>query len=200
LPESPASITSIRREETSDTKTRVKEFINELADQLLAKLREGSVLSLSEIYLYALSIANPVKNVSPRIYGVFLLGQLRRLRDVLLDRAAEAISAHVDKIENDFLYAELSASIMRYAIHELNVLQTLIALLEKSLKEEEQIDTELLEEFAFTALARFMATATLLSRISTEELGKILVNVTKMLDFFISEELSIISEKLMNKA
>jgi len=178
------------------TRARVEKFIENLAKLLLSKIRDNNVLSLTEVYLYATGTAKPLDNVPPKLYGLFLLNQLRRLRDVLLDKAAEAISSHVDRIDNDFIYAELSASIMRYAIHELNLLQTIIDYLEKSLKEENSYDTEFLEEFVFSTLARFMAVMALISRLDPRELEKILNKLTKILDYYIAEELTVFREKV----
>ncbi len=188
--------------ETSNTRSRssaqvrVEKFIENLAQLLLSRIRDNNTLSLTEVYLYAMGTAKPLDNVPPKLYGLFLLNQLRRLRDVLLDKAAEAISSHVDRIDNDFMYAELSASIMRYAIHELNLLQTVIDYLERSLKGETNYDTEFLEEFIFSTLARFMAVMTLVSRLSTRELEGILNKLTKVLDYYIAEELTVFREKV----
>ncbi len=188
--------------ETSNTRSRssaqvrVEKFIENLAQLLLSRIRDNNTLSLTEVYLYAMGTAKPLDNVPPKLYGLFLLNQLRRLRDVLLDKAAEAISSHVDRIDNDFMYAELSASIMRYAIHELNLLQTVIDYLERSLKGETNYDTEFLEEFIFSTLARFMAIMTLVSRLSTRELEGILNKLTKVLDYYIAEELTVFREKV----
>ena len=188
--------------ETSNTHNRgstqahVEKFIEKLAQLLLSRIRDDHVLSLTEVYLYAMATTKPPNNMPPKLYGLFLLNQLRRLRDVLLDKAAEAISSHVDRIDNDFMYAELSASIMRYAIHELNLLQAIIDYLEKSLKGDTSYDTEFLEEFIFSTLARFMAIMTLVSRLNTRELEKILNKLTKMLDYYIAEELTVFREKV----
>ena len=179
-----------------NTQARVEKFIENLAQLLLSRIRDNNTLSLTEVYLYAMSNAKPLDNVPPKLYGLFLLNQLRRLRDVLLDKAAEAISSHVDRIDNDLMYAELSASIMRYAIHELNLLQTVIDYLERSLKGETSYDTEFLEEFIFSTLARFMAVMTLVSRLSTRELEEILNKLTKILDYYIAEELTVFREKV----
>ena len=175
---------------------RVEKFIENLAQLLLSRIRNNNALSLTEVYLYAIGTAKPIDNIPPKLYGLFLINQLRRLRDVLLDKAAEAISSHVDRIDNDFMYAELSASIMRYAIHELNLLQTVIDYLEKSLKGETSYDMEFLEEFIFSTLARFMAVMTLVSRLSTRELKEILNKLTKILDYYIAEELTVFREKV----
>jgi len=190
----------VEKDEETNTKLLVEKFLNGLSQLILLKLREDSVLTLHEAYLYAVSMVEPLKGVSSKVYGVFLLNQLRRLRDVILDKAAEAISAHVDHIDSDVVYAELSASIMRYAIHELNLIQTLIDTLEHELKdEEENVDTELLEEFIFAAVARFLAIMRLVSNLRTERLGKYLRSLTKTLDVFISEELSILRERILEK-
>ncbi len=192
--------TSTRNTSTkNNVRARVERFINSLSQLLLLRIKENNILSLTETYLYAIGTAKPLESIPPKLYGFFLLGQLKRLRDVLLDKAAEAISAHVDRIDNDFMYAELSASIMRYTIHELNLLQTVIDYIEKSLKGENSHDTEFLEEFIFSALARFMAVMTLVTKLSTRELERVLNRLIRILDYYISEELTVFREKVLKQ-
>ncbi|BEP16995.1 hypothetical protein PYJP_03470 [Pyrofollis japonicus] len=176
----------------------VKEFIEAIADYIIKRISANSFPSLYEIYLEALRHTGKPHKVSSRIYGYFLLSQLRRLRDTLLDKAAEAISAHVDEIGDSPLYAELSSTLMRYALHELGLVQNIVTSLE-SIVLGEDVDndkTELMEEFIFSAITRFLATMYVISSINTSMLEKMYKKIVEAINTFISEEMNIYLEKI----
>jgi hypothetical protein len=189
------SIEEVKEKSPQET---VREFIEAVASYIINRISSDSFPSLYEIYLEALHHTGKPRKISSRIYGYFLLSQLRRLRDTLLDRAAEAISTHVDEIGDSPLYAELSSTLMRYALHELGLVQNIMTILENIVLGEDTDDdkTELMEEFIFSAVARFLALMHAVSTIDINMLERVYKKIIEAINAFISEETSIYLEKI----
>ena len=173
-------------------------FLEELADFILQSILRGSMPRLEDVVERAVRFSKLKGGcvdgrVPDSIYVAYLSSELERIGSMLLDKAMEALSKHMELVKND-VHNLLSVILTNYALHEAR----LVALLQefirdygrRALEGDEFVSSILrtMEEEVYAALARFFAVTRLISKLSPRELEKYARLIADVVDWFMREE------------
>ena len=132
-------------------------------------------------------------NLSDSLYLAFLERELERIGNMLLDKAMEALSKHMEAVDVD-IHNLLSVVLTNYALHETRVTATFYELVKRYgrrvLKGDEFTATILrtMEEAVFAAITRFLALTRLVASLDSNELKALARSIAEAVDAFMREE------------
>jgi hypothetical protein len=185
-----------------DCREVVEQLLERLSAHLYSSITKARPLSLAETAQY---IAEFVKtggscidlDVPDSLYLAFLERELEKISNMLLDKAMEALSKHMELVDAD-VHNLLSVVLTNYALHETRVATTFYELVKrygKRVLEGDEFTATVLrtmEEAVFAAIARFLALTKLIARMSPDELRALARSIAETVDAFMREENSTI--------
>jgi predicted house-cleaning noncanonical NTP pyrophosphatase (MazG superfamily) len=178
------------------------DVINRLLDEISAiiysSLAKARIPSLSEVSQYVMEYIKSHGscidiNLPDNLYLAFLEKELERIGNMLLDKAMEALSKHMEVIKYD-VHNLLSAILTNYALHETKVTATFYELIKKYGKRVLEGDEftiavlRTMEEAVFAAIVRFLAVTRLIASMSSKELEATARSLAELVDSFMREE------------
>ena len=182
----------------SECRKRVEALIERVARFLLLSIEKGEVPSLSSIsrlveeYVGGGFTCLKV-TVKPSIYLAFLERELEKINSMLLDKAMEALSKHMETMKSD-LHNLLSMIMTNYAIHEARIVSTFQEMIKRygklAVKGDELAASLLktMEEAVYAAVVRFLAISALLSHLPTSKVEHLTGKIVEAIEWFMREE------------
>ncbi|ABM80784.1 hypothetical protein [Hyperthermus butylicus] len=180
----------------------VEKLLDRIAAQILEELKEGdgrtNLESIAGIVSRFLSEHGGCidSGVLPdSLYLRLLVGELEKLVPMLLDKAMEALSTHMDAIDVN-LHNMLSATLTSYALHEIRIASTYAELVKKYGKlavDGDPLASSVLgalEEAVFSAILRFLALVRLVSKMPHRLVEQLTQKITSLVERYVSEESS----------
>jgi len=172
----------------------VREFIKTLASRVKHDIESGKphlilvdVVKLASEFIEKHGSCNTPQGSA---YLVFLSGQLDSLNKIVFDKSMEAMSAHLENIAEE-VYSILSIMLTRYALHEINLINNVAAILRSEMRPNSERAIRLLsivEPFIFAAIARYLAIVYLVSVTPSEHLPHMTVSLERVVSGYMTEE------------
>lgn len=172
----------------------VREFIRTLASRVKHDIESGKTrLTLVDVVKLASEFIEKHGSCNTPLgsaYLVFLFGQLDSLNKIVFDKSIEAMSAHLENVAEE-IYSILSLMLTRYALHEINLINNVAAILRSGMSLDDERVVRLLsivEPLIFATIARYLAVVYLVSVTPSERLSRMTVHLERAVSGYMTEE------------